>query len=347
MEFNKHIILQTETIKVSLAKLNELASDAILFVVDTNGRLIGSLTDGDIRRGLLKDKRIDSFVSDFIEPNPKFINKKNYSIQEIIEYKKNNFKIIPIVDDDMKIVNIINFRLQKSYLPIDAILMAGGKGERLRPLTLTTPKPLLLVGNKPIIEHNIDNLIKYGIDDFQISIKYLGDQIEAYFKDGKSKNVFIDYINETEPLGTIGAAGLATNFQNEYILITNSDLLTDVDYEDYFLEFIEKDADVSVVTIPYQVNVPYAIFDMSEDCILALKEKPTYNYYSNGGIYLIKKELLNLIPKNVKFNATDFLEKIISENKKVVAYSHQGYWLDIGQPDEYKKAQEDIKHLKF
>ena len=347
MEFNKHLIHKSATVKEALSKLNELASDAILFVVDDENKLAGSITDGDVRRGLLNEKNINDAVTEFIEPDPKYINKKKYSIKDIVNYKINNYKIIPIVDDEMHIVNIINFRIQKSYLPIDAIIMAGGKGERLRPQTLTIPKPLLLVGGKPIIEHNIDNLIKYGIDDFQISIKYLGEQIEDFFKDGKNKSVFIKYIRENEPLGTIGSASLANEIKNEYVIISNSDLLTDVNYEELFLEFIEKDADISVVTIPYQINVPYAIFEMNDDNICGLKEKPTYTYLSNGGIYLMKKEILNLIPKNQKFNATDLLEKSIATNKKVIAYSHQGYWLDIGQPDEYKKAQEDIKHLKF
>jgi dTDP-glucose pyrophosphorylase len=346
MEFNKHLIQKSATVKQALSKLNELASDAILFIVDEENKLIGSLTDGDVRRGLLKGLKIENNVIEFIQKNPKSIYKNKFNIDEILEYKKNNYKIIPVLNNQNEIINVVNFRLLKSYLPIDAILMAGGRGERLRPLTDNTPKPLLKVGDKPIIEHNIDNLIKYGIDDFHISVKYLGEQIESYFGNGLSKGVSIDYIWEVESLGTIGAVSKIDKLNNDYVLVSNSDLLTDLNYEDLFLDFINKNADVAVVTIPYNVSIPYAVLELENNQIKNLKEKPTYTYYSNGGIYLMKKEVLEHIPKNTFFNATDLLEKLISINKKVISYPLRGYWLDIGQHEDYNKAQEDIKYLK-
>lgn len=347
IDFKKHLTVKGSSIKEALAKLNELAADAILFVTENDGRLLGSLTDGDVRRGFLRGLSLEHKVEDFIQTNPRFIRKGSYSIEQVIEYRKKSFKVIPVIDKEDHIVNVINFRFFKSYLPIDAVVMAGGRGERLKPLTDTTPKPLLKIGNKPIIEHNIDRLTAYGIDDFWISVRYLGSQIEDYFKDGRSKGVTIDYVWEEEPLGTIGAVSTIDSFQHDYILITNSDLLTNLDYEDFFLDFIQSEADLSVVTIPYSVNIPYAVLETNNGHVLSFKEKPTYTYYSNGGIYLVKREILKMLPKNGFFNATDLMELLISKKLKVNSYPLRGYWLDIGKPEDYKKAQEDIQHIRF
>lgn len=328
-------------------KLNELAKDAILFVVDSENRLIGSLTDGDIRRGLIKGIDIGHMVEVVIQPNPRFVRKGEPNIEKIIEYREGNYRIIPVLDKDNKIVNVINFRFFKSYLPIDAVIMAGGRGERLRPLTDSTPKPLLKIGDKPIIEHNIDRLISFGVDDFWISLRYLGEQLQEYFKDGTHKNIKTEYIWENKPLGTIGAISKVSNFEHDYILVTNSDILTNLDYEDFFLSFLESGADLSVVSIPYDVKIPYAVLETSNNHVLSFKEKPTFTYYSNGGIYLMKKEVLDLIPNNKFFNATDLMERLIENKLKVHSYPLRGYWLDIGKHEDFEQAQEDVKHIKF
>jgi NDP-sugar pyrophosphorylase family protein len=190
-------------------------------------------------------------------------------------------------------------------------------------------------------------LALYGIDDFWVSVKYLGEQIENYFGNGKDKNIDINYVWEDEPLGTIGAVSKIDNLQHDYVLVMNSDILTNVDYEQLFLDFIEKDADFSVVTIPYDVNIPYAVLETVDGEIKSFKEKPTYTYYSNGGIYLMKKSVLKYLPNNQFFNATDLIERLIEENLKVVTFPLLGYWLDIGKHEDFKKAQEDIKQIKF
>jgi dTDP-glucose pyrophosphorylase len=347
ISFRNHIIPTNSQIKDALAQLNKLAADAILFVVDENERLIGSLTDGDVRRGFLNGLTLEDIVDKFSQPNPKFLQKGACTVEDVIYYRENNFKVIPVLCREGKIINIINFRFHKSYLPVDAVLMAGGRGQRLRPLTDVVPKPLLKVGAKPIAEHNLDRLVAYGIDDFWISVKYLGEQIEEFFGDGSHKNIKIQYIWEDEPLGTIGAVSKISNFEHDYVLITNSDLLTNLDYENFFIHFTEQKADLAVVTIPYQVNVPYAVLETLEGDIKSFKEKPTYTYYSNGGIYLIKKALLEHLPKNAFYNATDLMEKLISAGKKVVSYPLAGYWLDIGKPEDFERAQKDINQIKF
>jgi dTDP-glucose pyrophosphorylase len=346
-KFRKHLIFSGSLIRDALVQLDKLASDAILFVVDKENKLIGSLTDGDIRRGLIKGNTINDPIDIIIQSNPRFIRKGDSDIEKVIQFREKLFRIIPIIDNDNKVVNVINFREIKSYLPIDAVIMAGGKGQRLLPLTKYTPKPMLKVGEKPIIEHNLDRLALFGIDDFWISINYLGEQIETYLGNGSSKNVHISYVKENKPLGTIGAISQINNFKHEFVLITNSDLLTNLDYEHFFLEFLDQNADMAVVTIPYQVNIPYAVLETEEGKVLNFKEKPTYTYFSNGGIYLIKKSLFNNLPKEEFFNATDLIDILIKQGKKVYSYPLMGYWLDIGNPSDFERAQHDITKIKF
>nr|WP_314839263.1 nucleotidyltransferase family protein [uncultured Flavobacterium sp.] len=344
-KYTDHLILLGSKIKDALLQLNELNLDNILFVVDENNKLIGTLTDGDIRRGLIKGIGIDSCVDQIIQSKPKFIVKGYNNLDKIIEFREGNYKIIPVVDINLKIVNVINFRNIKSYLPVDAVIMAGGRGQRLQPLTDSTPKPLLKVGDKAIMEHNLDRLALFGIDDFWVSVKYLGEQIENYFGQGKEKNIKIEYVWEKEPQGTIGAVSQIKNFEHDYILVTNSDLLTNIDYEQFFLEFIRQDADLAVLTIPYQVSIPYAVLETKNGEVQSFKEKPTYTYYSNGGIYLIKREMLKYIPKNTFFDAPDLMQELINNNLKVISFPFSGYWLDVGKHEDFEKAQVDIKYM--
>ena len=231
--YKEHLIHFESTIEQALVQLNVLGKDAILFAVNENAALIGALTDGDIRRGLLKGYTIHDALKLIIQSNPRFVRKGESDLHKIIEFRENNYRIIPVIDNSDKVVNVINFRSMRSYLPIDAVIMAGGRGQRLSPLTDITPKPLLLVDDKPIIDHNISRLAQYGIDDFWISLKYLGEQIEAYFGDGVERNININYVWEDEPLGTIGAVSKIQTFHHDYILVSNSDILTNIDYEHF------------------------------------------------------------------------------------------------------------------
>lgn len=330
-------------------QLDALAADAILFLVDTDNKLIGSLTDGDLRRGFIKGLGFQNHLSEFIQPNPnpKYIKQGNFNLKEIIELRERFFTIFPVVNARMQIINVVNFRYQKSYLPVDALIMAGGRGERLKPLTDTTPKPLLKVGEKPIIEHNIDRLNTYGIDDIWISVRYLGQQLVDYFQDGSQKALRINYVWEENALGTAGALALVEGFIHDRVLMMNSDLLTNIDFEDLYLFFEEQQADFAVACIPYHVNVPYAVMETQDKNVIGFKEKPTYTHYSNAGIYLMKKGVIDLIPKNQAFNATDLMEQLIQQGKKVVAYPLVGYWLDIGKHEDFQKAQQDFKQIKL
>jgi len=214
-DFRDHLILRESTIKDALAQLNALAADAILFAIDQESRLLGSLTDGDVRRGLLQGKSLEEKVVNYIQPHPKSVNKASYSLPEIIKLREQNFKVLPVLDADRRIINVINFRFQKSYLPLDALVMAGGRGSRLQPMTDTVPKPLLKVGDKAIIDHNIDRLRAFGIDDFHLSVRYLGEQIEDHYSTKALNGTKVNFVWEEEALGTLGAASLIEDFHHD------------------------------------------------------------------------------------------------------------------------------------
>lgn len=344
----KHTILENTSVRDALIKLDILASDAILFVINSNNVLIGSLTDGDLRRGFIRGLGFDDRLLDFIQPNPSYILDGEFVMDKLEEYKARNFKIVPILNDARQIVDIINFRTQTTIIPADAVIMAGGEGKRLRPLTENIPKPLLKVGEKPIIEYNIDNLQKVGIKNITISINYLGDQLIQYFGDGQNRRLNIQYVREDKPLGTIGSILLVDEFKHDDIIVMNSDLLCNIDFKDFYKLYKARKADMAVAATSYQVDIPYAVLEADENNkVISLKEKPKYTYYSNAGIYILKKEVLRMIPKSQFYDITDLMERILEMNLKLVTYPINGYWLDIGKHEDYRKAQEDINHIKF
>ena len=347
INLENHVISDNSSINDALLKLDYLGSNAVLFAVDSQYKLIGALTDGDVRRGLLKGFDINNNIIDIIQKQPKFIKEHSIDIYKIIEWRNAKIKILPVLDINNKLIRVINLNNTNSCIPIDVVIMAGGKGIRLHPLTLNTPKPLLKVGDKAIIEHNIERLYKYGITNFWVSVRYLGDQIKNKLGNGNNENQSIKYVWEDTPKGTIGAVSKITNFINNHVLITNSDILTNLNYESFYLDFLEKDADLSIVSIPYKVTIPYAVLETKDNYVKGFKEKPTYTYFSNAGIYLIKRELLDYIPKDSHFDATDLVEVLIKNDKKVISYEFFDYWLDVGKTDDFEKAQKDIKNIQF
>ncbi len=344
---NKHLINEKSTLKDALVQLNNLHLYLTLFVIDDQEVLKGTITDGDIRRGLLKNMTLEDRVSDLMNVNYKSFHETEFRLSDLDEIRKKGLVLIPITTDKGKIKRLLNFKELKSLLPIEAVLMAGGEGSRLNPITNTVPKSLLKIGNKPILEHNIDRLIQYGIDTVTIAINHLGEQIVNYFGNGEDKKIKINYLRETKKLGTIGALSLLAKSNYNHVLLMNSDLLTNIDFESFYRDFLKYDADISVACFPYNVSVPYATVEVDGENIIGLKEKPVLTYYSNAGIYLIKKEHLALIPKDSLFEATQFIEQLIQHKKKVIYFPILDYWLDIGRVDDYNKAQEDIKHIKL
>lgn len=344
---SKHIINQSCSLLDALKQINTLApSPLVLFVVDDEQRMMGTITDGDSRRALIKGVSVNDKAYEIMHRNFKFLRKGiDDDVEHIHQLRDLKMKLVPILDDNNHIVDIIDLERFITRLPVDAVLMAGGKGERLRPLTENTPKPLLKVGNKCIIDHNVDRLINYGVQHISVTVNYLHEQIEEHYQESRN-GVQIRTFREPKFLGTIGSIKYVDTFYNDTVLVMNSDLFTNIDYEDFFLHFQQHDAEMSVAAVPYNISIPYGILDLKGRNIHGLIEKPKYVYYANAGIYLIKRRALEEIPVNTFFNATDLVEKLIAQKKTVIRYPLNGTWIDIGNPQEYQKAQDLVKHLK-
>jgi dTDP-glucose pyrophosphorylase len=342
-----HIISKTASLKDGLVAINQLKDEILcLFVVDNNQHLVGTLTDGDIRRALINGVNLNNAIElamnrDFIK-----VQKDNVTPTDIQKIRNKGIKLLPCLDNSGNICRVYNLVTKQSILPIDAILMAGGKGERLGALTKNTPKPLLKVGEKPIIDYNVDRLLKFGIENIFVTVNYLAELIESHFEKDRD-GIKITCVREPKYLGTLGSVKYIKQFRNDVVLVMNSDLFTNIDLEEFYNQFMSNEADMSVAAIPYSVSIPYGIFDLDDSIILGVNEKPTYNFYANGGIYLIKRKLLDLIPSDTYYNVTDLIELLISQKFKVIRFPILGYWIDIGKPEEFQKVQEYANHFKL
>lgn len=342
----KYMINESATIKDALVAINSITHDGeSLVVVNTDLQMVGSLTDGDIRRGLISSAELTDSVSTIMHRDFKFIKQEEYDVAHLKSFRDHRIMFIPILDEENHVVDVVNLNKFKSKLPIDAVLMAGGKGERLRPLTEKTPKPLLEIGGKCIIDYNIDRLISYGVEHINVTVNYLAEQLEEHFA-APCNGVQVRTFREPKFLGTIGSIKFVDTFYNDTVLVMNSDIFTNIDYEDFFLHFQQNDAEMSVAAVPYNISIELGILDLDGRNIKGLLEKPKYNYYANAGIYLIKKRALAEIPEDTFFHATHLVEKLIAQGKKVIRYPLNGTWIDIGTPQEYQKAKDLVKHLR-
>lgn len=346
MKEQKYIISQKETLLSALARINSLAPNPlVLFVVDDQERMVGTLTDGDSRRALIKGFSVNDKVEVIMHRDFNSMKIEDLdNVKEIKRQRELKMMLIPVLDFDNHIVEIINLENHKTRLPIDAVLMAGGKGERLRPLTEKTPKPLLKVGDKCIIDHNIDRLINYGVKHISVTVNYLKEQLEEHFAEPRGE-LQVQTVREPKFLGTIGSIRFVPKFFNDTVLVMNSDLFTNINYEDFYLHFKEHDADMSVAAVHYDVDIPLGILNLDGRNITGLSEKPHLGYYANAGIYLVKKSALDLIPEDTMFHSTDLVEALIEAGRKVIRFPLNGTWIDIGTPQEFNRANDMVKHM--
>ena len=341
-----HTISSDATLYDALVVLNTISKQQqSLFVLNVDNIIVGTLTDGDVRRGLINKIGLSDSIQHVMHRDFHYLLENQYEIKDIKRLREQGIVHIPIVDDVMHFICGLDLTKYHTILPIDAVIMAGGKGERLRPLTLTTPKPLLPVGDKAIIDHNVDRLIQYGVNHISVTTNYLAEQIESHYAQPRNE-VQIQCVREQKFLGTMGAVRLVKEFHNDVVLVMNSDLFTDIDFEDMYLHFVEHGADMSIAAVPYTVSIPFGICDLDGRDVKGIVEKPTYNYYANAGIYMLRREVINMIPENEFYNATDLIDALVKNGSKVIRYPLKGTWIDIGTLSEYQKANDLAKHMK-
>ncbi len=319
----------------------------IALVVDKDNKLHGTLTDGDIRRGLMRGMTMNSAISDAMRKLP--VTAKITDSKEYILSLMNNMSIlhVPIVDDDGVICGLETLQqlLEKPSYDNPVFLMAGGFGTRLHPLTKDIPKPLLKVGNKPILETIIHQFVDHGFHNFYISTHYKSELIRAHFKNGDQHGVSIRYIHEDMPLGTAGSLGLLPdNLPDLPIIIMNGDLLTKVDFQ-HLLDFHgNHNADATMCVREYDFQVPYGVVAIDGCSIRGITEKPIQKFFVNAGIYILNRNLINKVDGESFLNMTDFLEKEL-DCGGVNAFPIHEYWLDIGRIEEYEKANQDVNTI--
>lgn len=344
---DRHFIQDSATLIEALGHLNAISGALMtLLVLDGEGRMCGTLTDGDVRRALLRGVSLGSPVSEAMRTDFSALSDGEECVAALRDMRMRGLRLVPVLDGDGHVVRVIDTRLTRTVLPVSAILMAGGKGERLRPLTLTTPKPLLPLGGRPVIDHNIDALAAVGVDDITVTVNYLAEQLEAHFAEPVS-GVKVKCVREPMPMGTIGAVSLCEVAGRGDTIVMNSDLLTTVSFEDMYLHHKAEDADITIAAVPYNVSVPYAILATDGSRVTSLEEKPSYSYYANAGIYIISNELLRALPRDVRTDATDLIDMALAEGRKVTYFPVNGTWIDIGSPADYAHAKELMRHVEL
>ncbi len=347
MKNYKNILLSTtSTIKEALDVIDRGAM-RIALVVDKNSKLIGTLTDGDIRRGLLKNLSLDDSIETIIFRNPTvcYIEDSKEHILDVATSKE--VYQMPIIDKNGILIDIkdVNELLKPSLKTNRVVLMAGGLGTRLRPLTEHTPKPMLKVGNRPILETIIMNFKKYGFTNIIISVSYKSEIIEEYFKDGSDLGVTIEYIHEEKRMGTAGALSLIKDKLDEPFFVMNGDLLTNINFENMMEYHISHNAIATMGVREYDFQVPYGVVNVDDVDILSIEEKPTQSFFVSGGVYILDSKALKFIPNNEFYDMPTLFEILIKNKEKSISFPIREYWLDIGRVEEFEKANNEYKEV--
>lgn len=336
----RHCITDSASLLDAIRAINALSGgEMTLFVTGPDGAVAGTLTDGDIRRGLVEGATLDTPVSSVMYRDFRALRPGSDAFTVVAEARAAGVQLLPRLDAQGRIQELINLTVTHTLLPIDAVLMAGGLGERLRPLTLERPKPLLEVGGKAIIDYNIDALLACGVRHIDIAVRYKAEQIEAHVAD-KYPGRGVRCVLEEKRLGTFGALSLIDDFSHDDVLVMNSDLLTTLSFGGMYEHHRRSGAMATVAVTPYTVSVPFAIMQTDGDRVTGMLEKPTYNYFANAGVYIVKREALSLLERGEYMDAPDFLTMLIERGMKVSHYRIDGTWIDIGSPDDYRYACE-------
>lgn len=340
----KQVLVQPQmTIREMIQKLDSVGLQIIL-VVDEEQKLLGTVTDGDVRRGILKGIALDAPVSLIMNPQPKVAMENEDREKILAKMKKQGLRHIPIVDVNHKVLglDLLEELIQPQKKINRVVLMAGGLGSRLGNLTADCPKPMLKVGDKPIMENILLNLIEHGFERFYISVNHMADVVKNHFKDGSKWNVEIIYLEENQKLGTAGALSLIREPQVAPLLIVNGDLLTKVNFS-HLVEFHEHiAAEATMCVREYDFQVPYGVVRINDHLITGIDEKPVQKFFVNAGIYFIEPSVLRLLPRNTHLDMPQLFEKLIAQGLETAVFPIREYWLDIGQIADYNRAKLDF-----
>lgn len=324
----------------------------IALVVDKNGKLMGTITDGDVRRAVLSGMDLAVNVSELIHrkrnssyPHPVTVLDGTGPEEMMRLMKKHSIRQLPVLDAEGRVVNLVTIGdlLPEEELPLQAVIMAGGFGSRLLPLTEDLPKPMLPVGDRPLMEHTIQQLRQSGIKNVSITTHFKADRIVDHFRNGVEFGVAIKYIPEEEPLGTAGALDMLEETQDP-VLVINGDVLTRVDYRAMLKYHREHSAEMTIGVRKFDLQVPYGVVDSEGPHVRSLREKPVMELFVNAGIYLLEPATRRFLPGSGPFDMTELIQLMIDDGCSVVNFPIVEYWLDVGRPADYEQAQQDVEN---
>ncbi len=329
----------------------ERASTGIALIVDAERRLLGTVTDGDVRRAILAGLGLDVPVSELLarkaaspaaRPMTVPLGTPREKILQIMQER--TIRHVPVLDHKGRVVELVMIEelVSKGHVPLQAVIMAGGFGKRLHPLTENLPKPMLPVGDKPLMELIVNQLRDSGIDKVNVTTHFEPEKIKDYFGDGSSFGVQMNYVSEETPLGTAGALSLMLE-KDAPLLVINGDILTQVDFRAMRAFHREHHADITVGVRQYDFQVPYGVIESDGAMVTGVQEKPTLNFFVNAGIYLLEPTVHEYIPSAQRFDMTDLIKELIKRGRPVANFPIMEYWLDVGQHGDYARAQEDVK----
>ena len=347
---NEFLVSPPSTMRDILTVL-EQNHKGIVLVVDQNRQLMGTITDGDIRRAALAGLDMDQTATALLQnkDTAPVTAPDNISDEDLLHLMNQlNFSQIPLLDKQGRVTDLAFLsELVRAYeMPLKAIVMAGGYGTRLRPLTQNVPKPMLPVGDRPLLEHLIEQLRISGIQKVNLTTHYKSEVIQEHFGNGQKFGVDIEYVEEHQPLGTAGALSLLED-TDEPLLVINGDILTRIDFRSLLSFHQEQKAEMTVGARQYEFKVPYGVIETNNNEITGISEKPVIKHFINAGVYLLNPEVRKYIPTGCRFDMTDLIHKLIAAKQRVVSFPILEYWLDIGQMDDYDKAQADVLNGTF
>lgn len=345
-KWEKALVPPDMTIKEVLERISSAVTQ-IALVVDNNRLLVGTVSDGDIRRALISGISLSDPVNRCMCKTPTVVRagEPRESILAIMRQK--SLHQIPIVDNSGRVVNLITIDEFLTPPKHDnwVVVMAGGPGTRLKELTLNTPKPMLSIGEKPLLETIISQLVSQGFCNIWISVNYHADKIETHFGDGSQFGASIRYRREAQRTGTAGALSLLPDLPSMPLLVVNADILTNVDYSEMLETHNKYNASATMAVREYSHQIPYGVVHTNESIIERMEEKPIHNYLVNAGIYVLSPQAVSIVPKGVVYDMTELFSTLISHNKTVCNYKIHGYWIDIGRHEDYYKALHDYPDI--
>jgi dTDP-glucose pyrophosphorylase len=340
----KQILVTGETPILEAIRVIDRSAMQVVFVVDEQQRLLGSVTDGDVRRGVLRGIALTEPVSQIMNPKPFSVHEFESRQNILALMQQKSIRQVPLVDDAGVIRGVELLNELQAPTPLDnwVVLMAGGLGKRLWPLTETTPKPLLQIGGKPILEFILENLAATGFRKFFLCTHYKGEMFRSYFGDGKPWGVQIEYLHEDELTGTAGPLKLLPQKPDRPVLVMNADLVTKVDYASLLRFHVQEQAKATIGVREYEMQIPYGVVNVDRGRIIELREKPVERYFVSAGIYVLDPDVLDRIANQGQFDMTDLFAGLIETGIYPAAFPIREYWIDMGKMEDYQRAQVDF-----